>query len=93
MLLRQFANLHSDKKQISVGFVGYLFLPPPPPLFPFIHSPPTLFTPPPLFFFDKNHIPQRRQKLDHQHPAQQESVQGRPYSWRDQDLAVHLHDT
>lgn len=23
MLLRQFANLHSDKKQISVGFVGY----------------------------------------------------------------------
>jgi nuclear GTP-binding protein len=22
-LLRQFANLHSDKKQISVGFVGY----------------------------------------------------------------------
>lgn len=25
MLLRQFANLHSDKKQISVGFVGYPF--------------------------------------------------------------------
>lgn len=81
MLLRQFANLHSDKKQISVGFVGYLYT-------NFIYSPFLLlihlFVG--IFTIYNNrltiyYIPQRGKEFNHQHIAEQEGMQGCPHPW------------
>lgn len=82
MLLRQFANLHSDKKQISVGFVGYLYT-----QFYLFSIPSSYSFVRWYHFYHYNnrlticYIPQRGKEFNHQHIAEQEGMQGCPHPW------------
>jgi nuclear GTP-binding protein len=86
-LLRQFGVMHSEKKQISIGFVGY------PNGQSAIRSVGCESAAPctaaDILSFQCSFLFSSRQVLHHQHAPQEEGLQGCPDPRRDEDLAVH----